>query len=62
MTKHIGEEVNERFLKKVFKTKIRTTVSLPESQLYEIEIFRNNPKSIDAKYYSELYKKILKRF
>lgn len=61
LTKHIDEEVNERFSKEIFKTKIRATVSLPESQLYGVDIFSYNPKSIGAKDYGELCKEIVKR-
>lgn len=60
--KHIVSSVEDRFKEKVFKTKIRDTISLAEAQYNGIDIFSYNSKSIGAKDYLELCKEILKRF
>lgn len=61
LTRHIDPQIEELFKEKVFKTKIRHTVSIPESQTKEMDIFSYNSNSIGAKDYISLCKEILKR-
>lgn len=61
LTKFIEPQIEELFKDKVFKTKIRHTVSIPEAQANETDIFNYNKNSIGAIDYINLCKEILKR-
>jgi chromosome partitioning protein len=56
----IEETVRERFESKVFKTIIRTNVSLEEAAMQGLDIFRYAPKSNGAADYKNVCKELIK--
>lgn len=61
LNNYIVSKVEEKFQEKVFKTKIRDTISLAEAPTKGLDIFQYSPKSTGAKDYKELCEEILKR-
>ena len=57
---NVEENVRERFENKVFKTIIRTNVSLEEAAMQGMDIFRYAPKSNGAADYKNVCKELIK--
>jgi len=62
LDRDIVSTINEHFKGQVFKTKIRSNVSLREAPSQGEDIFRYNPKSYGAEDYGALSKEIIKLY
>ena len=61
LNRDIAETLEENFSGKVFKTRIRETVSLAEAPTQGVDIFRYAPKSTGAEDYLALCREIIKQ-
>jgi chromosome partitioning protein len=60
LNKNVASTIEAHFKGKVFKTKIRDTISLAEAPTEGVDIFRYQPKSYGAEDYLSLAKEVLK--
>lgn len=58
LNRNMVEMINERFLNRVFNSKIRDNISLAEAPAMSLDIFRYSPKSNGAEDYMSLAKEI----